>query len=151
MELKPCPHCGADCETSTARCWLCYGDLTGEVGVVDAELVPEPPRHAPEDTIFGVMSAILAFVIVLVGVGAAFVQPGLSILIAIVAVPAFVATLVRVKKQEARQGHVGWGEKLGTFVVSAALTIGVLTMLGVACIIALIVFCFYLLATDGFR
>lgn len=152
LQLQTCPHCGADCEATADRCWLCYGELSPKGDdVVAAEVVREPPRYAPEDTVFATMSAVLALIILLVGVGSAFVQPGVTILMAIVVVPALVATLVRVGSKQARTGYVSWGERLGTFLISASLTVGVLVLLALSAIIALVVYCFYLISSGGFH
>jgi hypothetical protein len=117
--------------------------------VVTAEVVPEP-TFTPGDTIFAVAAAVLALVIVLVGVGAALTEPGLAIMMAIVVAPALVATAVRIQHQKVRRGYVGWGERLATFLVSASLVFALLSLLGVALVIAMIVFCFVALATGNF-
>jgi len=148
LQLKPCPHCGADCDARDKRCWLCHADVTENAGeIVDAVVVPEaPPHYAPTDTLFAVMAGILAVLIVLVGIGSAVSEPGLTVMLLIVVVPALIATLVRIQARKGRVGYVSWGEKLATFLISASITVGILGLLGIACIIALIVFCFYELA-----
>lgn len=149
--LRTCPHCGADCEVGKPRCWLCHGELAGGDEIVDAELVQEVPPHAPSDMFFVIAAAILAVVVLLIGVGAALTQPGLAIAMAIVVAPALVATLVRTRKQQKRQGYVSWGERLATFAISVAVMMGVLSALGAAVMVALVIFCFYALATGQFN
>ena len=148
--LRTCPHCGAECDAARPRCWLCQGVVTGGTEIVDAEVVAEPPPYAPSDAFFAVVSAVLAAVILLVGLGAALTQPGMAIMLAVIVVPALAATVIRTQRKQARQGYVSWGERLATFVVSAALAVGILSLLGVAAVIALIAFCFYAMATGQF-
>ncbi|MEQ8789898.1 MAG: hypothetical protein RIC55_26625 [Pirellulaceae bacterium] len=150
LDLKTCPSCGADCDARDARCWLCHADVTPGGGeIVDAVVVQQSPHYAPTETLFAVMAGILAVLIVLVGIGSALSEPGMTVLLLIVVVPALVATLVRIQARKGRVGHVGWGEKLATFVISASITVGLLGMLGVAAIVALVAFCFYTLATQN--
>jgi hypothetical protein len=150
LELKTCPHCGAECDARSQRCWLCHGNVSAKAEIVDAEVVSEPPRHAPSDVFFAVAAGILALVIVLVGVGAALTEPGLAVMMGVVVVPALVATVVRIQQQQYRHGYVSWGERLATFVVSASLVVGVLMLLCVAAVVAFIIFCFAALATGSF-
>ena len=151
LELKTCRECGADCETKAAHCWLCGADLKGQVEIVVAEIVDEPPPYAPGDTFFAVLSAIVAVVVLLVGIGAAVSDPGMAIGFAIIVVPALVATVVRAQQTRARQGYVTWGERLATFMVSVSLMFALLSLLSMAAIVAFIFYCFYALGTgQGF-
>ena len=147
--LHPCPHCGADCEVGkrVAGCAMANWPATR---LSTPSWSKKAPPHAPSDAFFAVVSGFLAVVVLLVGVGTAFTQPGLAIALAIVVAPALVATLVRTQKQQQRHGYVSWGERLATFVVSAAMVVGVLSALGAAAMIALVAFCFYALATGQF-
>jgi hypothetical protein len=149
LELRACPHCGADCDAAKPRCWLCGGELTGEE-IVDAVVVKEPPPYAPSDVFFAVASAVLAVVIVLVGIGAALTEPGLAIAMAVVVAPALLATVIRTQRVEARHGYVSWGERLATFIVSAAAVVGLLGALWIALLIALVALCFLAMAGGQF-
>lgn len=148
LELVTCPHCGAECDARASRCWLCYGHVADRNEVVDAELV-EPPRDFPGDAFFAVMSAVLAVLLLAVAVGAAFSQPGLLVLMAIVVVPALMAVFVRSQRKQRLQGRVGWGERLATFLVSASLMIGILGLVAVGLLVTLFVFCIIAITGGG--
>jgi hypothetical protein len=150
VAVKLCPDCGAENISLAKFCWMCRRRLVNVPTIVTAEVAAEPnsgkPAYAPSEWFFLVLTAILAGVLLMLGVGIAQVQPRALFWYAILFVPGFVATAVRVSNKRAEGKHVGWGEKLATFFVSTVVVIGVLAVSVIALVIAACALCFYIVS-----
>jgi len=135
---------------------MCRGDLTKTAEIVMAEVIsaaspqkPHPaqkPEWAPSEIFFAILTAFVAFVLVLLGIGIAANGPEPLIPYAIIVIPAFLITAVRLGIKRARGKPIGWGERLATFLISAAVVVSVITVLIAAAIVAFCIYCFSALA-----
>lgn len=139
--LKVCHECGAENLHLALRCWMCHADLKRVPQVVIAEIVPDPPKYAPSEIFWMVLTALVGVLLVLVGIGLASEGPEPLIPYAIVIVPAFIATVVRVARKQSRGVRIGWGERLLTFLISGMAVIGFIGLLIVAALTAMFVYC----------
>jgi hypothetical protein len=124
---------------------MCRGDITATPATVDAEVLgvigsSKPSWHLSE-WFFAMLTAILAGVIVFVGIGLARGSPELLSAYVVVVGPAFLATAIRVGARSAKGQKVGWAEGLATFFVSGAIVITVIFLVGVSLLIGLFVMC----------
>jgi hypothetical protein len=149
-----CQDCGAINPGHNAQCWLCYHPLAGSAPpplpgaaggqVVSAELVGEPSLAVAAASMLGLSVALL-----LVGIGAYLVEPGLAIVYAIVVVPPLLATLVTGLARRAGGRPLSLGSRVLTFFVSGVITVGVLGLLCIAAFVAFFVFCLVALSAGG--
>jgi hypothetical protein len=110
------------------RCWLCHRSLTADqAGITQAAAKFE---HRPETRpTFGLSTLFLVITVVAVCLGAFVAAPGLGILLAVIAVPAFVRTSAATSAQEQSAGRpVDVPDKVGLFLGS----IGVVLLIGLA-------------------
>jgi hypothetical protein len=147
-QLKICPECGADCGGTAQSCWMCQANLANVETIVAAEEVANQavravrrPPNAVSEAFFATSTILLVIAALVVGIGLMINEPGLGIVFAIVASPALIATVVRTRFRQATTGTVSWAERFATLIVSGALTIGILSMLGVACFVAFLAYC----------
>ncbi len=140
-ELKSCPDCAAENLGDAVQCWLCRHDLRGVPAIVIAEEVRRPPSFVAGDQFFAALALLLALTVIVVLVGVFLQEPALAVMLGVILVPALVGTMIRVKQQQARHGHVSWSEKLLTFIMSVSIVIGGLAMLAVAAFIAFFLYC----------
>ena len=140
-KIQTCLECGAECLATATTCWLCKGNFSTDSEIVLAELVEPRPKYAPSDVFFLIVSAILAVLLLLVGIGAAVEQPGLGIAFFVVVAIPLIATVVRVQSQEAKRGSLSFTEKFLTFVVTASMTAGLIVIVVGAAFVAFFVYC----------
>jgi hypothetical protein len=146
---KICPECGAENLNLATRCWLCQRDL-GEVPViVVAEVVSESPDFARNGSLPAWTSIALAGALFAVGLGATVAfGPGAGILLVVVGVPAYLATLTRLRKIAARRS-VTVVDQIITFLVSTLSVLGILLLMGVAAFVAFFMYCLIALSRHG--
>jgi hypothetical protein len=147
IQLRVCPECDASNDSAAPSCWLCHRPLGKDTNIVDAELVPES-RLGIGETLFAVLTVCTVGLTLLLIVGAAKTDPGLAILVAICAGPAFLATIIRTLGRKVRGKPFSWQSTFVTFAVSAAAMVGIAAVLIVAAVVALIVICFRMLAAQ---
>ena len=148
---KICPDCGAENLAMAKYCWLCHRDMATVSEVVIAEMIPEQPTWTPSDWFFAVLSLLVAIMIVLCGIGLAIEEPTAAIVFGILVAPPLVATVVRVRIRQQRQGHVSWAERFLTFFVSSVITVGILGLLLAAAFVAFFVYCLIEINRGGFH
>jgi hypothetical protein len=123
---RTCPECGAVVEGN--RCWLCHRPLTAE----QPGLAPSTARLAGQQTsqqTFGLSTLFLVITVIAVCLGVFVAAPGLGILLAVIAVPAFVRTSAATSAQERAAGRpVDVPDKVGLFLGS----VGVILLIGLA-------------------
>lgn len=149
-DIRTCGECGASNRWPVTQCWLCHGDLEAD-NIVLAEVVSEPPAFVTtRGRSFSLASIFIVITLVAVGLGLSLVAPGMGFLFAIVALPALIGTMVRIKKQQLEGGPIGWSDKLTMFLLSTAVTVATIAVLCVAAFIALFVFCWVILLSHAF-
>lgn len=124
-----CPECGAAARPADVNCWLCHRPL-----VVTAELVEAGPpfagRPAPPKWVnpaqFSLETLMLVITLIAVCLGMIMALPGLGVLVAIVAAPALVRTLVAGYQERSAGTPLTLGEKLLTFLASTGVSLAVI-------------------------
>lgn len=116
-----CPDCGAAVKPLDATCWLCRRSL-----VVEAEVVGSPARPRANPAQFSLETLMLVITLIAVCLGMIMALPGVGILVAIVAAPALVRTLVAGYQDRAAGTPMTLSEKLLTFAASTGVALAVL-------------------------
>jgi hypothetical protein len=126
--LPHCPECGAAVKPLDASCWLCHRSL-----VVQAEVVEPGPAHArrlppraANPAQFSLETLMLVITLIAVCLGLIMAAPGWGIVVAIVAAPALVRTLVAGYQERKAGTPMALGEKVLTFIASTGVTLAVL-------------------------
>ncbi|HTI50335.1 MAG TPA: hypothetical protein VL475_05270 [Planctomycetaceae bacterium] len=147
-DLK-CPHCGAKVGRNWTTCWLCGLELPGTL----AESVPDAaPSTGPRvvATVAKVAGVFLAIAIALILFGlVSDGEYGGAIAMMVLLLPAGIVTLTKSLRRRSEGADFSTIEKVGTFFLSLAVTIGAIVALGVALFVALFVACLAMLATNG--
>jgi hypothetical protein len=144
-----CPDCGAEVPAESLKCWLCHRQLA-----VQAELVePTSPFRAPprraSPAQFSLETLMLVITLIAVCLGVIMAAPGLGILVAIVAAPALVRTLVA-GYQERRAGTpMTLSEKLLAFLASTGVAVAVVVTGWTAFAAACLGSCFVLVGLES--
>jgi hypothetical protein len=142
-----CPHCGADNAAETKHCWLCRCGLAvppvrERAGAVRAELATSPPKFVPSPVSFSLAAIFAVVTLAAVGFGLARIEPGFGIAFGVIAVPAFIITAVRTRREQNLKGRkVGLVESVLTFLVSSAAVFGIVMLIQIAIVIALFIAC----------
>ncbi len=133
-----CPHCGAPGDADQSVCWLCLKPRTSNpYAAVNLVVAEGAARSETLLTLLIVGCFLLAFFVVL---GLMSGSPGVLILVAIVAVPAFAVALPRIRGQSA--STVARTDRVvRQVVVSFAIAGGVMGLLIVAAGVLLFLFC----------
>jgi hypothetical protein len=142
--MHVCPQCGAAQSVADRPCWLCGGKTVPE-DAVTAEIVEPRPSFVSE-AVFAALSGLMGGVLVIMGIGLWLQEPALGIGFAVLALPALVATLVRGAVRRSRGQPVTWAQRLATFAVALSITLGVLSLLVVAAVVALFIACLHALS-----
>ncbi len=137
-----CPDCGAQVQPTATACWLCQKPLASQAEIVEAEIVePTPPpiipaweqaRRQASPLQFSLESLMLVITLVAVCLGMIVAMPGVGVLVAIVAAPALVRTLIAGFQQRAAGTQMTLSEKALTFLASTGITMAVLAAGGTA-------------------
>ena len=155
VDLK-CPHCGAKVGRDWRSCWLCGMELpaagsaeTAAPTFIEGEAEPGS-GHGTVRLITQVVGLMLAVTILLILVGLlANGEYGGAILLVILFVPAGIVTLSKSLSRRAQGETMAPLDKAATFLLSLAVTIGVIVAVGVAAFVALLVVCIAILSTNG--
>lgn len=131
-KIKPrrCPDCGAEFLLSQSQCWLCSRkapEATTENPYASPQLIHESKYRAGQ---FSIATLMLVTTLVAVCLGVGMLAPGLGILLAIVATPALVRTVVADSRTKAAGWPFTMTKKIETFIVSLFLA-GAVGMAGV--------------------
>jgi hypothetical protein len=133
ISAEKCPDCGAVNAPPAIFCWLCGRALppSGD----GAERPAAPPNS---NVTFSLSSLMLVMTLIAVCLGAATIEPGFGIILAIAATPAVLRTMVLMKWERQRLGHsASILEKVLTFASSLLL----LVVVGTASFAAFFVMC----------
>jgi hypothetical protein len=141
-----CRYCGAENAPEAQRCWLCKCGLAvppvREMAKKQQPPALSPPKFAPSTPTFSLASIFAVVTMAAVGFGLARLEPGLGITFAIVAIPAFIITAVRTRRERNVKGRdVGIVEYILTFLVSSAAVFGIMILIQIAIVIALLIAC----------
>ncbi len=143
-----CRHCGAVNARPAPKCWLCGQDPSGEPEAVAAAPPPvhtaainpaqkyvQQAREGFADNqvhtaainpaqkysrSFTLATIFLVMTLIAVCMGVVVMSPGLGIVLAILSLPAFVRTGLRVQRRVALGKSVTTGQKIGWFLGSLA-------------------------------
>jgi hypothetical protein len=136
VKLYPCPRCRNPVRATSDRCGKCG---------LRAKLVPAPQKTGtkskePEKTVapdpvkaqivdginpssFGIASLLLTMTLIAVGLAIFIAAPGLGISMAILALPAFIRTLLVVRKRKILGRPVSTEAKVGLYLGSFGVTL----------------------------
>lgn len=152
FELVACPECGASGAQTDARCWLCGRLRSSPQGDAAWARTSSSRTDRPGTTggwRYG-FTAILVFVaLAAVVVGLYSQQPGLAIVVVVVATPALVATAVSTVKRRGRGRPLSFGEQAGQFVLWVAVILGGAMLLALAAFGAFFIWCLMELGSYG--
>lgn len=171
--LPRCTQCGAHLQPTMPRCWLCYADVagsgasgtgtsgtgtpstgasgTGATEWAQVEVASPPKFSKASEVLFQIVSAALALVLLLTAVGVFMEDAAMGAVFLFFVLLPLGVTFIRVHNQRQRFGAVSWAEKLGTFIVSTALIVGLAGVVMVAGTIAIIVICIASMGQGGFH
>ncbi|MCI0360692.1 MAG: hypothetical protein L0211_19620 [Planctomycetaceae bacterium] len=143
--LPHCPECGAEVKPLDARCWLCHRSLIAEAEVVESDTPlpsrPVPPRRANAAQ-FSLETLMLVITLIAVCLGIIMAAPGYGIVVAMVAAPALVRTLMAGHQERKAGKPLALGEKVLTFIASTGVALAVLVTGGTAFAAACMGSCF---------
>jgi hypothetical protein len=147
-DLK-CPHCGAKVGRNWTTCWLCGLELPGMQTESGPDAAP-PSRPNVVATLARVAGLLLAITIVLILFGLVSEgEYGGAIAMTLLLLPAGIVTLTKSLRRRSEGDEFSVIEKVGTFFLSLAVTVGGLLLLGIALFVALFVACLAILTTSG--
>src|SRR6478752_1447188 len=91
---RSCHECGAENDARAHSCWLCHADLTHKEEPILAELAKPTlkPQWAPSENTELILVAVVAVLLLLMGVGIYSVSKGGVVIYAIFTVPAMLMT-----------------------------------------------------------
>src|SRR5262249_20521847 len=142
-DLK-CPHCAAKVGRNWKTCWLCGLELPGVLTPTAGNdaVTTAPPSSSVVGSIAKVAGIFLTIAIGLVLVGLmANGDYGGAIALTVLLLPAGIVTLTKSMRKRAEGVELPFLEKVGTFFLSLAVTIGAIVALGVAAFAALFIAC----------
>jgi hypothetical protein len=159
---KKCPHCGAKVSPAWANCWLCGLKLnkglpaepalaTGQIFETDDATASPPNESAGVVATIGKAAGFfLAGIIALIMLGLlANGEIGGAIFFLLLLLPAGLVTVTKSLRWQSKGVEFTVLEKLGTFLMSLAVTIGAVVLLGIAAFAALCVACIVALSTNS--
>jgi len=137
-----CPECQAENPTQATRCWLCHRSFAPGEEIVLAEIVPTPTVQRPAQKLLGLLTALVAVLVMVVGFGLARGEAFLLIPYTLVVGLGLAVTSLHEVRARVRGRTVGWGERLLTFIISVNAALAVLAVILVAAIVAFVVLLF---------
>lgn len=145
-----CPECGAENNTFANVCWICRRPLYDGDELVEAELITTngPPHQDRMGRIIGIWAFIfLALGAMIVGLGIYVDEPGILLPYLIVVAPLCIGVGVLMLK--GNQSESPWLRAVTICFSTIIVSVGAMVLLGIALLIALVVFCFMMLAASG--
>ncbi len=145
-----CPECGAENNTFANACWICRRPLYGDDELVEAELVAPIGRSRQDrmGRIIGVWAFIfLVFGAMVIGLGIYVDEPGILFPYLILVTPLCIGVGVLMLKGNRSENP--WLRAIAICFSTIIVSVGAMVLLGIALIIALIAFCFMMLAASG--
>jgi len=149
-EERTCPECGATIVATTDCCWLCHATVPVVATLVAEGPVPWEHRAAYQ---FSLATMMLTIALVAVLLGVFLISPGIGILLAVAVTPAFLRTCIVMARRKARGQPVSLADKLGSFAVSFAASVGLAVFVAgvvvVAVFVAFFMICWAVLASGA--
>lgn len=151
-----CPHCGAKVGRDWRSCWLCGMEVPPPIpGEPAAPIFIEKETqwasgHGTARLVTQVVGLMLAMTILMILAGLlASGETGGAIAVVILFVPAGIVTLSKSLSRRAQGESMAPLDKAATFLLSLAVTIGVIVAVCVAAFVALLVVCIAILSSGG--
>ncbi|MFN3151757.1 hypothetical protein [Bremerella sp.] len=145
-----CPECGAENNSFANVCWICRRPLYEGDELVEAEMVSPigSPRQDRVGRIFGIWAFIfLGLGVMIVGLGIYVDEPGILLPYLILVTPLSIGIGVLILK--GNQSENPWLRGIAMSFSALIVSAGAMVLLGIAAIIALVAFCFMLVAASG--
>lgn len=145
-----CPECGAENNSFANVCWICRRPLYEGDELVEAEMVSPigSPRQDRVGRIFGIWAFIfLGLGAMIVGLGIYVDEPGILLPYLILVTPLSIGIGVLILK--GNQSENPWLRGIAMSFSALIVSAGAMVLLGIAAIIALVAFCFMLVAASG--
>ncbi|WDI42445.1 hypothetical protein [Bremerella sp. P1] len=145
-----CPECGAENNTFANACWICRRPLYEGDELIEAEIVSpiDRPRQDRVGRIFGIWAFIfLGLGAMVVGLGVYAEEPGVLLPYLIVVAPLCIGVGVMILK--GNQSENPWLRGIAMCFSALIVSAGAMVLLGIAAIIALLAFCFMVIAASG--
>jgi hypothetical protein len=151
-ELK-CPHCAAKVGRNWKTCWLCGLELPSTLPTVvgpETGNASREPASSVVASIAKVAGVFLGIAILLILIGLlANEEYGGAIALTVLLLPAGIVTLTKSLRKRSEGVELPVLEKIGTFFLSLAVTIGAIVALGVAAFAALFIACLAMMSGNG--
>lgn len=159
MDTVACPRCGASCrkgseqtwqDVDTLRCGKCGSQFAVSVygdGKQDAKIVDKPVESSSGWS-FELASLMLIITLIAVCCGLIVRFPGLGIVLAILALPPLVRTLLVVQRRKKSGRGTGTSSKIGLYLESLIVTGVVVTAL-VTTILGSLIVSLFVMCTAG--
>lgn len=147
-----CPHCAAKVGRNWKTCWLCGLELptTFAAAGPQAGAAAPPAASSVVASIAKVAGVFLGIAILLILIGLlANEEYGGAIALTVLLLPAGIVTLTKSLRKRSEGVELPMLEKIGTFFLSLAVTIGAIVALGVAAFAALFIACLAMLSGNG--
>jgi len=145
-----CPECGAENNPFANVCWICRRPLYEGDELVEAELIApdDRPRQDRVGRIFGIWAFIFLIMgAIVVALGIYVEEPGALLPYFIVVSPLSVGIGVLILK--GNQSENPWLRGIAMCFSALIVSAGAMVLLGIATLIALIAFCFMVIAASG--
>jgi hypothetical protein len=124
---RTCPECGAVVQGNV--CWLCHRALTDNQARQPDFAAAQIEHDQRSQQTFGLSTLFLFITVIAVCLGVFVAAPGLGILLAVIAVPAFIRTSVAASVEELAAGQpVNVAQKMSLFLGS----LGIVLLIGLA-------------------
>jgi len=157
-----CPHCGAKVGPTWTNCWLCglqlnQGLPANEPLLAERVFETDSPSAEPTNQSANVVAMVakaagflLAGIIALIMLGMIINREyGGVIFFLLLLTPAGVVTVTKSIRRQSKGAAMSGLEQLGTFLMSLAVTVGAVVLLGIAAFAALCVACIVALSGGG--
>jgi hypothetical protein len=145
-----CTHCGASNAWDASVCWVCHAPLAHQpVLAVGAEKTPTLAARQPAPAHLTTILLCIAAVATLIGLW--HEAPGIAVLVAVVFTPALLVTATASGLRKHQGKPMTTGEKATRFILSVAMTISLLVILGIVAVVAFIVWLFAVCTQGGFH
>ncbi|MBX3434267.1 MAG: hypothetical protein KF847_13170 [Pirellulales bacterium] len=131
-----CPQCGAECDRSRSKCWVCESELRGAAAGDAAATIPDGVAAIANDAAgtnlsFSTATLLLIMTIGALVLGVAAEAPGLAVFIAIVLAPICFRTIGLVRRRERAGERVSTLEKAS--LIGASFVTAVTFLIVVCC------------------
>jgi hypothetical protein len=149
-ELLSCPQCGATLGSGATDCWLCHVPLDRQRDSTLESAAPmrsDTPASVAQVGNFSLASLMMFVTLLCVALGVSTIAPGIGIPLGIVFIVVWLRTTAVTRQRAARGLAVTSLEKVQLFAASLGVTVGLLSLVGVAGFAAFWAACFACIGT----